>query len=44
MTTHVSAWFGRDERPPASGVSPIPREDRTDVRGWLAKGPVRTTV
>jgi hypothetical protein len=23
VTTHVSAWFGRDERPPTSGVSPI---------------------
>jgi hypothetical protein len=25
MTTHVSAWFGGDERPPTSGVSPIGR-------------------
>ena len=25
MSTHVSAWFGRDERPPTSGVSPIGR-------------------
>ena len=24
VTTHVSAWFGRGERPRASGVSPIP--------------------
>jgi hypothetical protein len=23
VTTHMSAWFGRDEGPPASGVSPI---------------------
>jgi hypothetical protein len=24
VTTHVSAWLGRGEGPPASGVSPIP--------------------
>jgi len=42
VTTHVSAWFGRDERPPTSGVSPIRRADRTHVRGW--RFPVRTTV
>jgi hypothetical protein len=42
VTRHVSAWFGRDERPPTSGVSPIRREDRTHVRGW--RFPVRTTV
>jgi hypothetical protein len=41
VTTHVSAWFGRDERPPTSGVSPI-FADRTHVRGW--RFPVRTTV
>jgi hypothetical protein len=44
VTTHVSAWFGRDARPPTSGVSPIRPDDRTDVRGWRAFGPVRTTV
>ena len=27
MTTSVRAWFGRDERPPTSGVSPT-REPR----------------
>ena len=34
VTMHVSAWFGRDERPPTSGVSPIRLEHRTHVRGW----------
>ena len=34
VTMHVSACFGRDERPPTSGVSPIRREHRTHVRGW----------
>src|ERR1700677_5062084 len=42
--SRMSARFGRDARPPTSGVSPIRRDDRTDVRGWLAKGPIRTTV
>ena len=33
VTTHVSAWFGRDERPPTSGVSPTtPFATRTNVR------------
>ena len=33
MTTHVSAWFGRDASPPTSGVSPIFEGGRTEVRG-----------
>ena len=34
MTTSVRAWFGRDERPPTSGVSPIRWRlgDRTRLR------------
>jgi hypothetical protein len=28
VTAHMSAWFGRDEGPPASGVSPILTEAR----------------
>ena len=34
VTTHVSAWFGRDESLPTSGVSPIPNAgDCPCVRG-----------
>ena len=43
VTTSVRSWFGRDERPPTSGVSPI-LADRTHVRGWRARDPVRTTL
>ena len=31
VTTHVSAWFVRDADPPASGVSPICRAERSHV-------------
>ena len=41
VTMHVSAWFGRDERPPTSGVSPIRLRYRTVVRG--RNSPNRTT-
>ena len=39
VTMHVSAWFGRNERPPTSGVSPIHREHRIQVRGWGLRRP-----
>ena len=42
VTTHASAWFVRDERPPTSGVSPIrPRVALTCEVGGCA---VRATV
>jgi hypothetical protein len=38
---HVSAWSGRGESPPISGLSPLPGPVyRTDARGW--RFPVRT--
>jgi hypothetical protein len=47
VTTVVSPWFGRDERPPTSGVSPIRRAGRSCSRTrWEVSRPTHslTTV
>ena len=42
-TTDVSPWFGRDARPPTSGVSPIPAHPRTGQGPDTLEGPVRSS-
>jgi hypothetical protein len=41
MTMLVRAWFGRGERPPASGVSPI-RRPSYRIEGRGSRSPVQT--